>query len=133
LEKVRRDVIGSKHQTYRGACAWFAQAPKLGDLEIRGRGLAINFFDGWTPLVKPHLTKLRRFTMRNAHLTKMPEKILEHIDLPSLRLLVLKNCSNVTPFLLSLAQRFKQMDKSARLHTTLRRCRKMFKTPLRSS
>lgn len=43
----------------------------------------------------------------------MPKKILEHIDLPSLRLLVLRNCSNITPFLLSLAQRFKQMDKSA--------------------
>lgn len=112
LEKLRLDVIGSKHQTDRDACAWFAQAPKLRNLEIKGRGSEINHFEGWTP-AQPCLMKLRHITMRDIRLTNIPKKILEHIDLPWLRLLMLKECSNVTAFLLSFAQRFKTTSKSA--------------------
>jgi hypothetical protein len=89
------------------------QAPKLRDLEIKGRRSGINHFEGWTLLAKPHLTKLRRITMQDIHLMNKPKKTLEHIDLPSLKQLILKDCSNITAFLLSLAQRFRETKNSA--------------------
>lgn len=112
LEKIRLDVVGSKHQTYRDACVWFAQAPKVRALVVKGRGAEAHF-EGWSSSAQPNLTNLRCITLEDIHLTNVPRKILDHLHLPSLRTLVLKGCCNVTPFLLSLAQRYKEKNKSA--------------------
>jgi hypothetical protein len=113
IEKIRVDVIGLCHHTYRGVCAWLALAPKLRDMSIMGRDTGNNDFEGWNPLAQPPLVKLRRLAMRHIRLPDIPQRILQHLHIPSLRELNIKECDNVEPFLLSLAQEYKQTDRSA--------------------
>ncbi|KAF1926833.1 uncharacterized protein M421DRAFT_93731 [Didymella exigua CBS 183.55] len=113
LEKITVDVSGASQQTYRGVCAWFAYAPKLHEVSIKGRhhnDPAFNRFGGWAASAQPHLVKLRRLAVRDICFMGTPYRIVQHLDLPSLEYLSLRECFNAGPFLLSLAQKFKQSD-----------------------
>lgn len=113
MEKIKVDVVGRQHQTYRGLCAWLIYASKLHYLNIMGRRGRPNSFEGWTPSAQPHLVRLRRLVIRNVSLPGMPERITQHLHIPSLEVLHLKDCSSVEPFMLALAQEYKQTKRYA--------------------
>ena len=108
MESIRVDVFGLHHQTYRGMGAWFAHTFKLRNMDIIGRPATTNRFEGWAPLTQPQMIKLRRLVLRRIHLPDTPTGIVHHLHTPSLKELCLRACSNVGPFLVSLAQAYKQ-------------------------
>lgn len=113
MEKITFDVAGVQHQTYRSAGVWLVHTPKLHDLTIKGRDSGLNAFKGWIPPIHSNLVKLRRLAIHDVYLKDLPIGITKNLQLPSLEHLSLRECSNAAPFLLSLAQKFKQTDNPA--------------------
>lgn len=113
MEKIRLDVAGSEHHTYRGMCAWFVHTPKLREMNVVGRLSDPNRFLGWSLPLQPVSMKLRRITLRDVELTDETDGMMGHLHLPPLEILELTDCTNAAPFLRSLAKMCKQTNNTS--------------------
>ncbi|KAF3003039.1 hypothetical protein E8E13_006784 [Curvularia kusanoi] len=117
LETLDLDVLMSFHSTYEGVGDWFAHMPKLKSMKIGGRFNGTNSFNGWELSGPSKFLKLSNITMENVTLPDDATRITGHLQLPFLRGLSFRFCTNTVPFIRSLIRSYKQTRDVTSLQT----------------
>ncbi|KAJ4362115.1 hypothetical protein N0V95_001573 [Ascochyta clinopodiicola] len=109
LKTLVVEVFGTEHFAYQGYNHWFAHAPKLRNLRIKGSALSeLNHFDAWALPDQTPLLKLLVLTLDNVRLSKSTKSIVDCLYLPDLLHLEIHECDNIEPLLRSFTTAFKK-------------------------